>query len=393
MNHRKRRVVTGWCASLVTFFMVAAVGCGDVGGLGAGVPSGSTQAGPPSEGTLAGMSGDARVVTDPARPQLRDRPDLENPRGPAESSDVDLRDAFPGGTPIDRYRPPLDLSTLPTPPVYTYPGPGHSGCMIIGYDVIISEAADLDEFAGIDCFEIQGHLFVQNTSDVRDLDKLSGLRSVSGWIGISDNLRLKKVRLPHLKYVGGGLTVEGNQRLKTVEIDCLEETGGDLHIFNNQKLHTVSFASLQKVGGEMIFAGVNKLTKLLLPCLKEVGGQFIFEHSDRLRFLCLPSLETVGGAFYVHYNRDLRALIAPNLGRIGGLLEIVRNPKLARVELNSLTRVDGDIDITHNFRWAECQVEALVAQIIDCSGDVTVESNYHVCRIPSVEMDGILNVS
>jgi hypothetical protein len=259
-----------------------------------------------------------------------------------------------------------------------------SSCMTIDHTVNIDEQSDLAAFSGLSCFTVEGHLFVQESTDIINLDALSGLRSVTGYIGIADNTKLRRVTLPNLKKTGEGLVVEGNHKLESISFPKLDEVGGYLHVFNNARLQKASFSCLEKVGGDVIFAGVNELTKLKLPCLKKVGGTFIFEHSDKLEFLCLPQLRYVGGSFLVHFNRDLKAILAPKLKLIGDMLEIQRNPKLVKVDLRSLEKVKGDVEIVYNHKWSKCKVHKLIKHIDYIGGHTIAHSNYRTCRSVSI---------
>src|SRR5690554_1415140 len=154
-------------------------------------------------------------------------------------------------------------------------------CPMIPDTVNIHSQADLDAFDSLECFTVERHLFVQNTSDIVDLSPLHGLRSVGGYIGIADNTDLKYVKLPNLVKTGEGLVLEGNHALRKISAPALRYVKGNLHIFNNQALKSVSFDWLISVGEDMIFAGNNALKSLELPKLTTIMGQFIFEHSER----------------------------------------------------------------------------------------------------------------
>ncbi|AWV90034.1 hypothetical protein DN745_12060 [Bradymonas sediminis] len=254
-----------------------------------------------------------------------------------------------------------------------------SPCPMIPDTVNIHTQADLDAFDSLDCFTVERHLFVQNTSDIVDLSPLHGLRSVGGYIGIADNTDLKYVKLPNLEKTGEGLVLEGNHALRKISAPALRYVKGNLHIFNNQSLKSVSFDWLISVGEDMIFAGNNALMSLELPKLTTIMGQFIFEHSERFKYLCLPNLVAVNGDFTVHFNPGLKSIIAPVLTTIWGDLTIERNARLQLLELDCLQWVTGDVVIIYNHMLPECSVDSTVAGIAHIGGDVITSDNYAVC--------------
>lgn len=401
VNHGIRHAVTLASTSLLALLFVASAGCGyvddPVGPAAEGTPAvGSSTDGEPAESrfiaqdapNLKGKSG--VITTTRSGAGAAETPPSTATLGSSQSGWLGEIPGQSGG--------PAGVTPTPGPgnhgpghgntgPGHGNTGPGHgSGCAVIDYDVVINRASDLRPYARYRCFDIKGHLFIQDTRGIQALNELSGLRSVSGYVAVSDNKHLKKVAFPGLKQVGEGFVVEGNKAIKSVIADRLEQTGGDLHIFNNAKLKQVSLAKLKRVGADMIFAGLPRLTILQMPCLEKVLGTFIYEHSQGLEYLCLPKLKQVGGGFYVHYNQDLKALLAPMLKKVGDILEIVRNPNLKVVDLGRLKRVGGDVFITHNFKWSQCQVDALMDQLVRFYGSADISDNYQRCRTVRLQL-------
>jgi len=262
-------------------------------------------------------------------------------------------------------------------------------CMAIPDTVVINNQAELDAFDSIDCFTVERHLFVQNTSDITDLSALHGLRSVGGYIGISDNLELTSVNLPNLIKTGEGLVLEGNLSLQSIRADALRYVKGNLHIFGNEYLESVSFDCLISVGEDVIFAGDNSLTSLSLPKLTTIMGQFIFEHSDSLTCLCLPNLVAVNGDFTVHFNPALKSIVAPVLTTIWGDVTIERNATLEVLELPCLQWVAGDLTVIYNHLLAQCSVESTVAEIAYIGGDVVLNANKAICPLVPVTPEDV----
>lgn len=144
------------------------------------------------------------------------------------------------------------------------PPPGD--CEVIDEDVVIDDPKDLGRFVAIEgCFEISGGLFIQNARDVYDLQFLSGLRSVGGYVGIADNPQLESLAgLEDLASIGEGLVIEGNANLVSVtELDSLEQVDGVLHIFGNPQLPTceaeelVEMIGRANISGQLIIAGTD----------------------------------------------------------------------------------------------------------------------------------------
>lgn len=260
-------------------------------------------------------------------------------------------------------------------------GSSNGGCQIIDHSVRISSQADLQAYAGMNCFRIRGHLFIQNTTDINDLSALSGLQSVSGYLAISDNTELKSATaIEDLRHVGQGLVVEGNHKLERVEFKSLRYVGGYLHVFNNAKLEAALFPWLTTVNHDVIFAGLNNMTELDLSMLVTIWGKFIYEHSDSLEWLCLPKLVHVEKSFIVHFNGALKGVSAPWLKSIGGDLEIERNPEMTRLWLASLVKVGGKFIVIHHAKLDDCLVTALAEQIDHIGGDIIDDDNKATCE-------------
>jgi hypothetical protein len=252
-------------------------------------------------------------------------------------------------------------------------------CTTIRRTVVINRRSQLQRLGRLDCFRIEGHLFIQNT-DFQSISQLEGLKSVSRWIGISDNAKLEKIMLPKLQHVGKGMVVEGNSSLEKVKANKLGFVGYNLHLFNNADLEEVYFNCLTQVVNDVIFAGNNKLEKLKMPYLTKIGGTFIYEHSDKLEELCLPRLSKVAEDFTVHFNGKLEIVSAPLLSYIGGTATIERNPKLEGLWLKSLAEVKGDVKVTDNHELPQCKVQTYVDRILQVGGSTHISNNSDQCN-------------
>ncbi|TDP76007.1 hypothetical protein [Bradymonas sediminis] len=263
-----------------------------------------------------------------------------------------------------------------------------SACPQIPDTVNINNQADLDAFNSLDCFTVERHLFVQDTTDIVDLSALHGLRSVGGYIGIADNAELTSAELPNLVKTGEGLVFEGNLSLASISAPALRYVKGNLHVFNNQALESAEFGWLISVGEDVIFAGNNAMTSLELPELATIMGQFIFEHSEVMTCLCLPNLVAVNGDFTVHFNPGLKSLAAPMLTTIWGDVTIERNAALEVFDMSCLEWVAGDLTVIYNHMLAQCSVEGTAASIAHIGGDVVASDNYAMCpEVPVTSQD------
>lgn len=274
---------------------------------------------------------------------------------------------------------PQPNSDTETPEVVKEQQSLNQPCTTIRHTVVINRRSQLRRLGRLNCFRIEGHLFIQNTN-FRSIGKLKGLKSVSRWIGISDNPRLKKIKFPKLQHVGKGMVVEGNSSLKKVKAKKLGFVGYNLHIFGNADLRKVYMKSLTQVGKDVIFAGNDRLKKLKMPYLTKVGGKFIFEHSDKLRELCLPRLAKVKKDFTVHFNGKLKVISAPMLAYIGGDATVERNPKLKGLWMKALAKVKGDVKVTYNHKLPQCKIQYYVNQILYVGGSTNVSNNSSWCR-------------
>jgi hypothetical protein len=253
-------------------------------------------------------------------------------------------------------------------------------CQVFSDTVNIHSAKDLQQFEGLDCFRIDDHLFVQETEDVFDLSALSGLRSVSGYIGIADNANLQTAELPNLDEVGEGLVLEGNPELLSIEFDQLRIIEHYLHIFGNPSLETVDFPWLTTVVDDVIFAGLDALVSLQMPRLTTVFGRFIYQHSNALGCLCLPNLVHVDEDLIIHFNGALRSFSAPSLTTVLGDINFERNPDLAHLDLPRLETLRGAFVGLHNFELAQCVLDDITDGLSHLGGGTVFEANDATCE-------------
>src|SRR5690554_4811906 len=111
--------------------MVAAVGCGDADGLGAGEPSDSFASGWSSERVVVGVSGGEGRMIAPERAKAQTLPGLQ---GVGSAPNVDRGTIRSGGIPLEPgYAPrPGQIPGIPNAPIQW--GSGGDGCEVIDYD-------------------------------------------------------------------------------------------------------------------------------------------------------------------------------------------------------------------------------------------------------------------
>ncbi|MFC1609614.1 hypothetical protein ACFL6C_01520 [Myxococcota bacterium] len=105
-------------------------------------------------------------------------------------------------------------------------------------DISISEASDLDEFAGLSCFDITGVLTIHSHT-MTHVDALAGLESVRGDILVHRNDFLENLHgLANLEHVRNTLEITNNPSLTSLGLSSLFFVGDNLTITNNSVLPT-----------------------------------------------------------------------------------------------------------------------------------------------------------
>src|SRR5690606_11901415 len=163
-------------------------------------------------------------------------------------------------------------------------------------------------------------MFIRSNSNLTNLDGLSNLTSVGGYLDIYSNSNLTNLDgLSNLTSVGGYLYISSNSSLTNLDgLSNLTSVGGYLKIYNN--------LSLTKHDG--------------LSNLTSVGGFLHIDSNSNLTNLDgLSNLTSVGGYLYIGSNSNLTNLDGlSNLTSVGADLVILSNSSLT--DISGLQNID-----------------------------------------------------
>ena len=132
-----------------------------------------------------------------------------------------------------------------------------AACSSTNYD--LNTQAEVDALGATGCDSVSGYLtirdssyFIEDSTDIRNLDGLANLTSVGGHLYINHNPALTNLDgLASLTSVGGYLYITDNAALTNLDgLANLTSVGGDLYIYDNTALTNLDgLASLTSVGG------------------------------------------------------------------------------------------------------------------------------------------------
>lgn len=195
------------------------------------------------------------------------------------------------------------------------------------------------------------------------LPSLAGLEHITslwGSLAIAQNASLRDLDgLAALRHVDGSLWISGNSDLDPLELPNLVAIGGDLELGSHAVLEHVSLPNLEAVGGN-VWIGEGGTFRPTIDPLAEVD---------------LPLLTTVYGHLSLVGNDHLPKLAFPRLTSVGAL-EIVQNPRFESLAgLGALTTVGGGVVVEDNPVLPQCEVCALIDQLVGFAGSVESSGN------------------
>ncbi len=262
--------------------------------------------------------------------------------------------------------------------------------------------AEITQFADSNYQMIDGSLFLDGISGLKDLTAFSSLKKVTGavliahdsdllsvqgmenletigWdLQISENINLRTITAFDKLTSTGGIEILGNPRLTRVVFNKVNKATKFLEFLNNQELQSITGMNGVTSTGFFIVSGNPALKKIdAFKNLKTVTRNFFFDHNDLLTNLDwagqiqsvtglasiddnplllnldgLKNLETVGAGLLVSFNPKLQNLDGlQKLRAVGGGMVIQVNPALEDLQgLHSLNTVKDNFTIIGNNR-------------------------------------------
>jgi hypothetical protein len=215
--------------------------------------------------------------------------------------------------------------------------------------------AEIDSFSinHPNCTEIEGNLMIKG-SDISNLDGLSALSSIGGYLRISENPMLTDLSgLENLLSVGEEIRLYDNPLLNSVSVlSNLNTTGNDLAIYHNTSL--TSLAGLENLTAIPGGVGISDcaLTNLLgLNNMTDVGGNLSLSDLPGITSLNgLGQLTSVGETISIRNNENLTSLSGIGPVSTAGGLRLFNNDALTEItDLNSITAIgEGGLNISNN---------------------------------------------
>lgn len=220
-------------------------------------------------------------------------------------------------------------------------------------DYVLSSQQSIDDFPQIlDC--AIGNLKISG-ADITNLDGLSGIKEINGYLDISINPLLTNVNgLSGLTKVSSYIEISNNKSLVSLSgLKSLTTAGSSIKLANNAALTSIS--ALNKLATIKGFLEISKNDLLPnlngLNALTQVFGYVEIAQNPMLTSLSgLDSLLLVGGNLRIAENNVLNSFSSLNaLININGFLDISNNPVLKSLNgLSRLSKVLGYININNN---------------------------------------------
>jgi hypothetical protein len=208
-------------------------------------------------------------------------------------------------------------------------------------------------------------------SNLQNIDGLSAITKIEGWLTVGSNPGLKDLAgLSSLKEVTSTMSIGFNTGLVSLNgLQALEKVGGNVDISLNGALASLSgLSSLQSVGGSFRIANNDVLKNLSgLGKLTSIGeGMRVYRNSSLINLEGLNSLSSIGvdpktseqgldpdptfSSLQIAENNSLITIGSlKSLKTLPGALTIGHNPVLRNLDgLNSLTSISGVVGIAYN---------------------------------------------
>lgn len=212
------------------------------------------------------------------------------------------------------------------------------------------------------CKIINGNLIISSPSSIHNLDSLSNIVQIRGFLHISaDSLKNLK-GLNNLRYVENRLIINGCLSLENLNgLQNLISTG-DLRLINNDSINTLEH----------------------LNNLKYVNGEFTIQNYNNLKSLDgLDSLLKIGEHLSIGSNDQLKDISSlKNLTAIGGILQIFFNDELT--SLDGLNNIDpnsiDELYLQYNPKLEFCNTRAICQYLVENIGYYELIGNKESCN-------------
>ncbi|MCX6285335.1 MAG: T9SS type A sorting domain-containing protein, partial [Bacteroidetes bacterium] len=269
------------------------------------------------------------------------------------------------------------------------------GCLPQG--ITFSRQAQIDSFQinYPNCTHILGNVKITGTDSINNLNGLSVLTSIGGYLQILDwfpNLT-QLTGLNSLTSIGGDLWINSTYLTNLSGLNALTSIGGNFSITHCNSMTNLSgIASLTSVGGFVnITANYFSLKSLTgLESLSSIQGELYITGNNELSSLSgLSGLSSIRGRLTIQYNDSLSSLSGLNNIAASSIdsLVIIVNPSLTTCEVQSvcayLANPGGTIEIHDNATGCNNQQEVEAACSAIGVQNITNESPFSLYPNPA----------
>ena len=268
------------------------------------------------------------------------------------------------------------------------------GCLPQG--ITFSTQAQIDSFHinYPNCTHIEGNVKIIGTDSINNLNGLSVLTSIGGYLHILDWFPdlTQLTGLNSLTSIGGDLWINSTYLTSLTGLDALTSIGGNLYIYNSNSLTNLSgISSLTSIGGGMNVTSNWSLQSLTgLNALASIGRALDITANIHLISLSgLSGLTSIGGGLIIQYNDSLTSLSGLNNIAASSIdsLVIIVNPSLTTCEVQSvcayLANPIGTIEIHDNTTGCNNQQEVEAACAAIGVENIPNESTFSLYPNPS----------
>lgn len=249
-------------------------------------------------------------------------------------------------------------------------------------NIVNTQITNLDGLSSV--FDVGTSLLIQNNSLLKDIDGLSSI-AILNKLSITGNDQLTNVNGLSLLNSIGTLLISGNPSLINIDgLNALTQVFGDLIIENNISLSNLEgLSSLQTISDSLIIKNNASLTNLDgLSSLVFLDNNLIVVSNQALTNLGgLSNLNSVGLDLTIQSNPVLETL--DGLSSVTSMfanLSIVDNDRLTSLSgLANLNSVGGDMSIIGNRTLSDCAIQAVCDSDTIVGGLVTISGNSGNC--------------
>jgi hypothetical protein len=239
------------------------------------------------------------------------------------------------------------------------------GCPPAPQGVAFYSQSSIDDFQTNypGCTQIQGSVVI-NGADITNLNGISMVTSIAGYLGITANNILPNLSgLDNLTQIGDYLEIYSNNALTSIQaLNHLTNVGGPVYINYNNSLTSL--------------AGLEKLT--------QVNGNLGIAYNPALKSLSgLQNIRSIGGYLSIGSNNVLTSLA--ELGKvssISGDLAVYNNSSLTGLSgLDSIKAGSiNNLMIKFNNKLSACAVQSICDYLLSPNGSIDIQINASGCN-------------